>query len=316
MLDVVVLFFALGVLARVVKSDLRLPEALYETLTIYLLLAIGLKGGLELSRQPWMDLLPQVLAVVALGAAVPLVVAPLLRVAGLSPVDAAGLSAHYGSVSVVTFAVALTAVQRAGLPHEAHAPLWVAVMEAPGLVVGIVLARLALKRADAGSGRIRWDLLAHEVLLGKSVLLLMGGLFIGAVAGDAGVAPIKAVFIDPFKGVLALFLLELGLVAGGQLGALKRHGPKLVLVGCALPPLLALAGAGTAHLLGLQAGGVALLATLAASASYIAAPAALRVAVPQANTGLAIACALGVTFPFNLLVGIPLYLHLAPHFAR
>jgi hypothetical protein len=316
MLDVVVLFFALGVFARVVKSDLRLPEALYETLTIYLLLAIGLKGGLELSRQPLMDLLPQVLGVMILGALVPLAVTPLLRLAGLKPVDAAGLAAHYGSVSVVTFAVALTAVQRAGLPYESHAALWVAVMEAPGLVVGIVLARLALKRADAGSGRIRWDLLAHEVLLGKSVLLLMGGLLIGAVAGDAGVAPIKAVFIDPFKGVLALFLLELGLVAGGQLGALKRHGIKLVLLGCALPPLLALAGASLGMLLGLQVGGVALLATLAASASYIAAPAALRVAVPQANTGLAIACALGVTFPFNLLVGIPLYLHLAPHFTR
>ncbi|WP_397533792.1 sodium-dependent bicarbonate transport family permease [Roseateles sp.] len=317
MLDVVVLFFALGVFARLVKSDLRLPEALYETLTIYLLLAIGLKGGLELSRQPLMDLLPQVLAVVILGALVPLVVTPLLRLAGLKPVDAAGLAAHYGSVSVVTFAVALTAVQRAGLPYESHAALWVAVMEAPGLVVGIVLARLALKRADAGSGsRIRWGLLAHEVLLGKSVLLLMGGLMIGAVAGDAGVAPIKAVFLDPFKGVLALFLLELGLVAGGQLGALKRHGIKLVLVGCALPPVLALAGAATGMLLGLQVGGVALLATLAASASYIAAPAALRVAVPQANTGLSIACALGVTFPFNLLVGIPLYLHLAPYFTR
>lgn len=316
MLDVVVLFFALGVFARVVKSDLRLPEALYETLTIYLLLAIGLKGGLELSRQPLMDLLPQVLGVMILGALVPLAVTPLLRLAGLKPVDAAGLAAHYGSVSVVTFAVALTAVQRAGLPYESHAALWVAVMEAPGLVVGIVLARLALKRADTGSGRIRWDLLAHEVLLGKSVLLLMGGLLIGAVAGDAGVAPIKAVFLDPFKGVLALFLLELGLVAGGQLGALKRHGIKLVLLGCALPPLLALAGASLGMLLGLQVGGVALLATLAASASYIAAPAALRVAVPQANTGLAIACALGVTFPFNLLVGIPLYLHLAPHFTR
>ncbi|MDN3545413.1 MAG: sodium-dependent bicarbonate transport family permease [Roseateles asaccharophilus] len=316
MLDVVVLFFALGVFARVVKSDLRLPEALYETLTIYLLLAIGLKGGLELSRQPLMDLLPQVLGVMILGALVPLAVTPLLRLAGLKPVDAAGLAAHYGSVSVVTFAVALTAVQRAGLPYESHAALWVAVMEAPGLVVGIVLARLALKRADTGSGRIRWDLLAHEVLLGKSVLLLMGGLLIGAVAGDAGVAPIKAVFIDPFKGVLALFLLELGLVAGGQLGALKRHGIKLVLLGCALPPLLALAGATVGMLLGLQVGGVTLLATLAASASYIAAPAALRVAVPQANTGLAIACALGVTFPFNLLVGIPLYLHLAPHFTR
>jgi len=319
MFDVVVLFFALGVFARLVKSDLRLPEALYETLTIYLLLAIGLKGGLELSRQPLADLMPQVGAVVLLGALIPLAVAPLLRRVGLSAVDAAGLAAHYGSVSVVTFAVALTAVQAAQLPYESHAALWVAAMEAPGLVVGIVLARLALKRNDSGSGggsgRIRWDLLAHEVLLGKSVLLLMGGLLIGAVAGDAGVKPIQAVFIDPFKGVLALFLLELGLVAGGQLGALKRHGLKLILVGCALPPVLAVAGAFTGQLLGLQVGGIAILATLAASASYIAAPAALRVAVPQANTGLAIACALGVTFPFNLLIGIPLYLKLAPYFA-
>jgi hypothetical protein len=314
MFDVVVLFFALGVFARVVKSDLRLPEALYETLTIYLLLAIGLKGGLELSRQPLMELLPQVGAVVLLGALIPLAVAPLLRVAGLNAVDAAGLSAHYGSVSVVTFAVALTAVQAAQLPYESHAPLWVAAMEAPGLVVGIVLARLALKKQDASRSGIRWGLLAHEVLLGKSVLLLLGGLLIGAIAGDAGVKPIKAVFIDPFKGVLALFLLELGLVAGGQLGALKRHGIKLIVVGCLLPPVLALAGAFTAQMLGLSVGGVAILATLAASASYIAAPAALRVAVPQANAGLAIACALGVTFPFNLLVGIPLYLKLAPHF--
>ena len=307
-MDVVVFFFVLGVFARVVKSDLRLPEALYETLTLYLLLAIGLKGGLELSRQPLAEMAPQVLALMGLGALIPLAVTPLLRLAGLRGVDAAGLAAHYGSVSVVTFAVGLTAVQRAGLPFEAHAPLWVAVMEAPGLVVGIVLARLALRQE---AGRIHWGLLAHEVLLGKSVFLLMGGLVIGALAGDAGVASIKAVFIDPFKGVLALFLLELGLVAGGQLPALRRHGLRLVALGVLLPPLLALAGLAVGRALGLQTGGVALVATLAASASYIAAPAALRVAVPQANTGLAIACALGVTFPFNLLVGIPLYLKLA-----
>lgn len=306
MFDVVVLFFVLGVFAKLVKSDLRLPEPLYETLTIYLLLAIGLKGGLELSRQPMLALLPQVGAVVLLGALTPLVVAPLLRLTGLSRVDAAGLAAHYGSVSVVTFAVGLTAVQQSGLPFEQHAPLWVASMEAPGLVVGIVLARLGLKGAEP----TRWGQLAHEVLLGKSVLLLLGGLLIGALAGDAGVAPIKAVFIEPFKGVLALFLLELGLVAGAQLPAIRRYGLKLIAAGCLLPPLLACAGAAVGGLLGLQPGGVVLLAVLAASASYIAAPAALRVAVPQANTGLAIACALGISFPFNILIGIPLYLRL------
>jgi hypothetical protein len=149
------------------------------------------------------------------------------------------------------------------------------------------------------------------VLFGKSVLLLLGGLLIGAVAGDAGMAPIKAVFIDPFKGVLALFLLELGLVAGARLAEVKRFGAAVLVVGLGVPPLLALLGAATGVALGLSTGGVALLATLAASASYIAAPTAMRIAVPEANAALSITAALGVTFPFNLVVGIPLYIELA-----
>lgn len=305
MMDVVVLFFLLGLFARIVGSDLRLPEALYETLSIYLLLAIGLKGGLELSRQPLATLAPEVAACMALGFAIPFVLYPVLRMLRLAPADAAALGAHYGSVSVVTFAVASAALMRAGLPHEAHAALWVAVMEAPGLIAGIVLAR----RADGGPSR--WGTLAHEVLFGKSVLLLLGGLLIGAVAGDAGVAPIAAVFLDPFKGVLALFLLELGLVAGGRLADLRRFGPVVLTVGLGAPPLLALAGAGVGVALGLSTGGVALLATLAGSASYIAAPTAMRIAVPQANAALSITAALGVSFPFNLVVGIPLYIELA-----
>jgi hypothetical protein len=305
MIDVVVLFFLLGVFARIAGSDLRLPEALYETLSIYLLLAIGLKGGLELSRQPLATLAPEILACMALGFAIPFVLYPALRALKLAPVDAAALGAHYGSVSVVTFAVAVAALARAGLPHEPHAALWVAVMEAPGLVAGILLAR----RAEAGA--TRWGTLAHEVLLGKSVLLLAGGLLIGAVAGDAGIAPIQAVFVDPFKGVLALFLLELGLVAGGRLAGLRRFGPAVLLVGLGAPPLLALAGAGVGLALGLSTGGVALLATLAGSASYIAAPTAMRIALPQADSALSITAALGVTFPFNLVIGIPLYIELA-----
>jgi hypothetical protein len=149
------------------------------------------------------------------------------------------------------------------------------------------------------------------VLFGKSVLLLVGGLAIGAVAGEAGVQPIRAVFIDPFKGVLALFLLELGLVAGARLFEVRRFGPVLLLIGLGAPPLLALAGAATGVALGLSTGGVALMATLAASASYIAAPTAMRIAVPQANPALSITAALGLTFPFNLVVGIPLYIELA-----
>jgi hypothetical protein len=311
-LDVVVLFFLLGVFARLVGSDLRLPEALYETLAIYLLLAIGLKGGIELSKQPIAALAPQVLACMALGFAIPFVLFPALRALKLDAADAASVAAHYGSVSVVTFAVATAALAREGIAHESHAALWVAVMEAPGIVAGILLAR----RAAAGAGTtMRWRELAHDVLFGKSVLLLIGGIAIGAIAGEAGTKPIQAVFVDPFKGVLALFLLELGLVAGARLAEVRRFGAAVLVVGLGAPPLLALAGAAVGWALGLSAGGISLLATLAASASYIAAPTAMRIAVPQANAALSITAALGITFPFNIVIGIPLYIELAQRIA-
>jgi len=311
MLDVVVFFFVLGVAARLLKSDLRLPEALYETLSIYLLLAIGLKGGIELSKQPLAALAPQVVACVALGFAIPFVLWPLLRALKLAGADAAALAAHYGSVSVVTFAVATAALARQGIAHESHAALWVAVMEAPGLVAGILLARMATRSAAATGQGTRWGALLHDVLCGKSVLLLAGGLLIGAIAGVDGTASISAVFIDPFKGVLALFLLELGLVAGARLAEVRRFGAAVLVVGLLVPPLLALAGALTGLALGLSTGGVAILATLAASASYIAAPTAMRIAIPEANAALSITAALGLTFPFNIVAGIPLYIRLA-----
>ena len=307
--DVVVFFFLLGVFARLTKSDLRLPEALYETLSIYLLLAIGLKGGIELSKQPLSMLAPQIAATMALGFSIPFVMFPALRALKLSGADSAALAAHYGSVSVVTFAVATATLKRAGIDYESHAALWIAVMEAPGLIAGILLARWSLRGDDAEP--FNWKALVHDVLFGKSVLLLLGGLTIGAIAGEAGTAPIKPVFIDPFKGVLALFLLELGLVAGARLGDVKRFGAVILVVGLGAPPLLAVAGALVGRMLGLSTGGIAILATLAASASYIAAPTAMRIAVPQANAALSIAAALGITFPFNILVGIPIYIRLA-----
>ena len=222
--------------------------------------------------------------------------------------DAAALAAHYGSVSVVTFAVATAALAREAIPYESHAALWVAVMEAPGLVAGILLARWSRRGQGAAAN---WGELAHDVLFGKSVLLLLGGLAIGAVAGVAGTEPLRAVFVEPFKGVLALFLLELGLVAGSRLGEVRRFGPAVLVIGLLAPPLLALLGAGVGLALDLSTGGVALMATLAASASYIAAPTAMRIAVPQANAALSITVALGIAFPFNLVIGIPLYLELA-----
>jgi hypothetical protein len=308
-LDVVVLFFALGLVARLAGSELKVPQALYETLAIYLLLAIGLKGGVEISRQPLGDLLPQALACMALGFAIPFALVPVLRRLGFSGVDSASLAAHYGSVSVVTFAVATSTLQQAGVPYEQHAALWVALMEAPALLSAILLAR----RMQPGT--TDWRRLARDVLAGPSVMLLIGGLAIGAAMGEAGTAPLKPVFFDPFKGVLALFMLELGLVAGERLPDVRRFGLRLVAFGIGAPLVLAAAGALVGQALGLSLGGVALLATLAASASYIAAPTAMRIALPDANAGLSLAAALGLTFPFNVAAGIPVYIWLARQLA-
>ena len=315
MIDVVVLFFLLGLLARLVKSDLALPGVLYETLSIYLLLAIGLKGGVELSKQSLDAVVPQMLFCLALGLTIPLLLYPLLRrLIGLNGFDAASVAAHYGSVSVVTFAVASAYLTHRNIEFEAHAALWVALLEAPGIVTGIALARwFEKKQAGTGSSKIAfsWRALAHDVFLGKSVFLLVGGLAIGTLMGEAGTAPIAPLFTVLFKGVLALFLLELGLVAGGRLGELKRYGIKLIAFALFAPMGLAVLGALGAKALGLSTGGIAIMAALAASASYIAAPTAMRIAVPQANAALSITAALGVTFPFNVLLGIPLYLKLA-----
>jgi uncharacterized protein len=316
MIDAVVLFFILGVIARLGKSDLKLPQALYEALSVYLLLAIGLKGGIELHKQSLQAVLPQILACMALGALIPLLMTPVLKRMGFSGVDSAVLAAHYGSVSVVTFAVASSYLQRQGVAFEAHAALWVAVMEAPGIVAGVFLARRELNRLKTLEGKSveaksNWRELAHEVLFGKSVLLLVGGLVIGSVMGQDGLKPIAPLFTDLFKGVLALFLLELGLVAGAQLPEVKRYGLRLLAVGIVSPLVLSLFGAALGKALGLSTGGIAILATLAASASYIAAPTAMRMAVPQGNAGLSIAAALGISFPFNIVIGVPLYTWLA-----
>ncbi len=301
-LDPVILFFLLGLAARLLKSDLRLPEPIYEALSVYLLLALGLKGGIELARYPLSQLGPQIAAMVALGCVLPLLAFLALRALGrLARADAASIAAHYGSVSVVTFAAAMTWIEVRGIPAEAYLPLFVALLEAPGIIVGVLLAR------GVSGGAAQWGGVLREVMTGKSVILLLGGLAIGAVLGPAGVKPVAPWFFDLFKGALTLFMLELGLVTGRQLGALRTSGAFLVVFGIATPLVFGLIGAALGVLLGLSEGGATVLAVLAASASYIAAPAAMRVAVPEANPGLSLPIVLGVTFPFNLLVGFPVY---------
>jgi hypothetical protein len=315
MFDVVICFFLLGVFARLVNSDLKLPDQLYQTLSIYLLLAIGLKGGLELSKQPILSLIPEVMTLMLLGFLIPVLLYPFFRLLKISVVDSGALGAHFGSVSVVTFAIVMGQLASNGIEVEAHAPLWVAVMEAPGLIAGVLLAKLMSSQASVNTNAVSvsWRVLLHDVLFGKSVLLLVGGLIIGTIAGEKGIAPIKMVFIDPFKGLLAFFLMELGLIVGSKLKESTVLGWRVLLIGVLVPPVLALLGAGVALLLGLSVGGVAVVATLAASASYIAAPTAMRIAVPEANPALSITIALAIVFPFNIVFGIPLYIKLAQY---
>ena len=302
-MDAIPLFFLLGFLARLARSDLKIPGQLYEALSIYLLIAIGLKGGMELARQDALTVLPQALAVMGLGLVIPLIAFPLLyKIGRFDRFNAAAIAGHYGSVSVVTFAVGVDYLLARGIEYEAYMPLFLVLLEMPGIAIGILLARMG---GDFRS--VRWGALGHEIFLGKSMVLLGGGLLIGWAAGPAGLEPLEPFFFDLFKGVLCLFLLEMGLVAASQASALRTSGAFLVVFAIAMPIIAAILGTVLGALIGLSAGGTLLLATLAASASYIAAPAAMRIAVPEANPGLSITAALVITFPFNILLGIPLY---------
>lgn len=300
-LDPVILFFLLGLLVGLLRSELRLPTGAYEFVSILLLLSIGLKGGIELAKQPFTYLLPQMLAVVAMGLLLPLVAFPVLRYGGrFKRADAASIAAHYGSVSVGTYAVATAYLTSQQIPFEEHMPLLLALLEVPAILIGIVLVSGFSKDNRLGS-------VAHEVFLGKSIVLLLGGILIGWIAGPDGVVSISPLFFDMFKGILAIFLLEMGLITAVQVGSLRRYGPFLIIFGIGMPLFSAIVGTGLGLALGLSVGGTAMLATLAASASYIAVPAAMRISIPEANPTLSLTASLGITFPFNVLAGIPLY---------
>ena len=303
-LDPVVLFFIFGLCAGLLKSELKLPPALYETLSIVLLLAIGLHGGVELAEQASLQLLGQAVLVLGLGMLLPVLAFGVLRGLGFDRVNAAAVAAHYGSVSAGTFAVVVAFMLARGITFESYMPLFVAILEIPAILVGILLAKGLARDTD-------WRELGREIFLGKSIMLLLGGLIIGAVAGKEAIKPLEPLYTSMFKPVLAFFLLEMGLIASGQLGALRQFGLRLLGFALLMPLLGALIGALLARLMGLSLGGTAVLATLAASASYIAVPAAMRLAVPEANPSLSLTASLGISFPFNILLGIPLYLALA-----
>ena len=311
LLSPAVLFFVLGVIAALTKSDLKFPEPLYVGMTIYLLVAIGFKGGVAISEaglaKVW---LPSVTAIV-LGAIIPLWTYPVLRFGGKLPgVDSAAIAAHYGSVSAVTFIAATNYLKAVNVPFESYATAFLAVMESPAILIGVVLGKLAMKNNDESSGASLKTAM-HEALFGRSIFLLVGALVVGALSGEAGMKKVEPFFVTPFQGVLALFLLEMGIVAGRRVGDLRKVGFFLLGFGILVPLVNGALGVLLGKLSGLELGGAALLGILSASASYIAAPAAIRISLPEANPTLYLTSSLAITFPFNITLGIPIYLEIA-----
>jgi hypothetical protein len=300
-----VLAFVLGVIAVRVRSDLKFPPAVTTLLSTYLLLAIGLKGGWALSQSGVGQLWAPALVTLVVATVVPVVVFAVLR-RGIrySVSDAAALAAHYGSVSAVTFTAAVAFVAAAGQPSEGFMPALVALMEIPGILVA-----LALAHRHAGSGSLGAGL--REAVTGKSVVLLVGGLIIGMVSGPAGEASIAPMFVVLFPGVLVLFLIDLGILAGDHLSSVRKAGWPLVAFATVAPLVLGVVGVAAGTASGLGIGGAAVMGAMTASASYIAAPAAVRVALPDANPGLYVTASLALTFPLNLTIGIPIYLEVA-----
>ena len=308
LLTPMILCFVLGLGAALARSDLSVPEAAAKTMALYLLFAIGFKGGVAV-RDHGLDYTvgAALIGGVVLSFALPFVAFALLRaLSRLSATEAAAVAAHYGSISIVTFASGTAALSLMGIEAEGYMVAVAAAMESPAIISALWLA-------SRGGGASQMDSrLWREILLNGSIVLLIGAFAIGFATGPAGLARIEAFVVSPFQGVLCLFLLDMGLVAGRGL----RKAPGLISApllafGVVMPLIGAAAGFAVALVLGLSVGGTTLMMVLAASASYIAVPAAMRVALPDANPSIALTLSLGVTFPFNITLGIPIYLAVA-----
>lgn len=313
LLSPIVLFFVLGLGAALMRSQMSVPESFAKGLAIYLMVAIGLKGGVEMSKTA---LSPDIFIIagvaLALSFAMPFIAYLALRtVSKMSRVDAAATAGHYGSISIVTFVAATQALELTGIMTSGYMVAMAALMEVPAIMSALLLARRGMEKNRDIAGSEKGELF-REVFLNASVVVLVGALAIGWISGETGMEKIAPFFVTPFQGVLCLFLLDMGLNAGRGLrqgwrqldvGALS-FGIFMPLIGAAFA--MVISGA-----IGLSVGDAALLITLAASASYIAVPAAMRLALPQAQPSIYLTLSLGVTFPFNLTLGIPLYIVMA-----
>lgn len=311
LLDPTILCFVVGLTAGLARSDLKLPESTYEFVSMYLLLAIGLKGGVQLGKTNLAEFFPAFFGTIALGVIIPLLAYLILKSSRrFSKEDAGSIAAHYGSVSAVTFATAIAYLDSKGIAYEAYVTTLMVILEVPALCVGIYLAKKGSKSSRTNRGE-----LARDILFGKSMFLLGGGLLIGFVAPGEKMSQLDPLFVDLFKGFLALFLLEMGVRTSQQMSSLKTVGAFLFGFAIAMPLISGCIGIIIAQLIGMSAGGAFILAILAASASYIAAPSAIKIAVPQANPTLSLTASLAITFPFNILAGIPLFFTITQYIA-
>lgn len=304
-----VLVFLAAIIAARVKTDVRLPDAVYQGVTIFLLLGIGLKGGHALKATEGPGFVLPAVTALGLGIIIPLVAYALLTATKrFSRADRGSLAAHYGSTSLVTFTAGLVMLESLSITAEPYVAALLALMEIPGIIVGIYLGSRGLKTAAEHSG-VGESL--KEVLLGKTVLLMVAGLVVGWIAPEASYAKVEPFFTVLQPGVLVLFLLQLGFIVGSRLGSIREAGAWLPIFAIVMPLLAGSLGAILGAVAGMSFGGATMLAILCASASYIAAPAAVGIALPAANLPLSLTASLGITFPFNLIVGIPIFLAIA-----
>ena len=320
-----VLFFAVGVFAQLIKSDLKFPEGMSKGISLYLLMAIGLKGGAELAKADLGIAFESIFWAFMMGLIIPIIGYAFLRMKNrIDPFNAAAITAHYGSVSAATFLTAIAFLEASGIAHESYPIIMMVIMESPAIIIGLVLAMLARKKlaktdtsaAATNAPEVKTSELLREAFTNGSVILLMGAMLVGAIASEEAMTKVAPFSKEIFMGVLCLFLLDMGMEAAKRIKSFKNVGPILIVFGILMPLIGGTIGVFVgATLLDFSIGGTLLVAILGASASYIAVPPAMRYGVPEANPSYYLTLTLGITFPFNVVIGIPLFLQMATWYA-
>ncbi len=301
-----VLFFFLGMIAVFLKSDLEIPQPLPKLFSLYLLIAIGFKGGYEIQESGInAEIAVTLLAAIAIASIVPIYSFFILKIK-LDAYNAAAIAATYGSISAVTFITAGSFLDQLHIPFGGHMVAALALMESPAIIVGLLLVRIYTNDQNDDS-EFSWSSVLREAFLNGSVLLLIGSLVIGILTGESGWHKLEPFTEGIFYGALTFFLLDMGIVAAKKIRDFRKGGSFLIGFSILMPLFNALIGIAIARLVGMSEGNALLFAVLAASASYIAVPAAMRMTVPEANPSLYISMALALTFPFNIIIGIPIY---------